>query len=128
MLSNATVVEAPPDTTTAGEFYDLMMAFCCDRAKGNERHEILQGIAVWIDGKVYVQIKDLKKHLLVNGFTNYSSNKIAMVLSEIDGATKTYWNNVRGKNLHIWSIPESYFGTGTVAPREVPQFIEDQVL
>jgi hypothetical protein len=51
-----------------------------------------------------------------------------MVLSEIDGASKIYWNNVRGKNLHVWAIPEAYFGTGTVPPREVPQLLEDQIL
>jgi hypothetical protein len=128
LLANATVVETPPDTTTAGEFYDLLMSFCCDRARGSERQEVMQGIAVWMDGKVYIQLKDLRRHLNVNGFTAYSANKIGMVLSEIDGATKVYWNNVRGKNLHVWAIPESYFGTGVVPPREVPPTIEDRVL
>jgi hypothetical protein len=103
------------------------MSFCCDRARGNEKQEVLQGIAVWMDGRVFFQIKDLKKHLNVNGFTNYSSNKIGYVIGEIDGSAKTFWN-VRGKGVHVWSVPEAYFGTGTVPPREVPQFIEDKVL
>ena len=128
LLANATVVEVPPDTTTKGEFEDLLTSFCCDRARGSERQEILQGIAVWMEGRIFFQIKDLKKHLTVNGFTQYTSNKIGYVLKEIDGATKTFWN-VRGKGVHVWSIPEKHFNDNMiVAKREIPQFKEDQVL
>ena len=81
-----------------------------------------------MEGRIFFQIKDLKKHLTVNGFTQYTSNKIGYVLKEIDGATKTFWN-VRGKGVHVWSIPEKHFNDNMiVAKREIPQFKEDQVL
>jgi len=127
LLRNATIIDAPPDTTIRGEFADLLESFCVDRARGNERHEILQGIAVWTEGKVYIQIKDLRKHLLVNGFQNYSSNKIGLALKEIDGADKMFWKNVRGKGVHVWGIPEAYFNINT-PKRELPKMIQDEVL
>jgi hypothetical protein len=116
LLASATVVEVPPDTTTRGEFEDLFTSFCCDRARGNERQEILQGIAVWTDRRVFFQIKDLKKHLSVNGFTTYTSNKIGLILKEIDGADKSFWN-IRGKGVHVWSVPEEYFGENVVTQK-----------
>lgn len=128
LLSNATVIEVPPDTTTKGEFDDLLSSFCCDRARGTEKQEVLQGIAVWTENRVFFQIKDLKKHLSVNGFSNYTSNKIGLVLKELDGATKTYWN-IRGKGVHVWGIPEKHFAAeANMTKREIPPMIEDQVL
>ena len=73
-------------------------------------------------------MKDLKKHLIVNGFTQYTTNKIGLVVKEIDGASKAFWN-VRGKGVHVWSIPEKHFTDRMIiSKREIPQFKEDQVL
>jgi hypothetical protein len=128
LLASATVVEVPPDTTTRGEFEDLFISFSCDRARGNERQEILQGIAVWMEGRVFFQIKDLKKHLTVNGFNSYSSNKIGLIIKEIDGADKTFWK-VRNKGVHVWSVPEKYFGEMVNTPaRDLPRMRSEDIL
>jgi len=71
---------------------------------------------VWTDRRVFFQIKDLKKHLSVNGFTTYTSNKIGLILKEIDGADKSFWN-IRGKGVHVWSVPEEYFGENVVTQK-----------
>jgi hypothetical protein len=107
LLDNVTVVEVPPDATLRGEFEELLAAFCCDRAKGETREDILQGIAVWTEGRVWFQIKDVKKHLEVNKFNAYSSNRITLRLTDL-GAEKMYWR-IRNKGVHVWSLPEEFF-------------------
>ena len=109
LLDNLTVVEVPPDATFKGEFEDLLHAFACERARGEERDDILQGVAVWFESKVYFQIKDVKKHLSVNDFNHYTSNKITLRLQDI-GAEKMFWR-VRGKGIHVWYLPQEYFQT-----------------
>ena len=107
LLDNLTIVEVPPDATLKGEFEDLLHAFASERAKGEEREDILQGVAVWAEERVYFQIKDLKKHLSVNDFNHYTSNKITLRLQDIN-AQKMFWR-VRGKGVHVWSLPQDYF-------------------
>jgi hypothetical protein len=117
LLDNLTVVEVAPDATLKGEFEDLLTSFCTDRAKGSIREDILQGIAVWIDGRVYFQIKDLKKHLQTNDFTSYSSNKITLRLQDMQ-AEKMFWR-VREKGVHVWSFPQSRFKAADEAEPEL---------
>jgi len=85
----------------------LLHSFCSERAKGSEREEILQGVAVWIENRVYFQVKDIKKHLSVNDFNHYSSNKITLRLQGLE-AEKMFWR-VKGKGIHVWSLPQDYF-------------------
>ena len=87
--------------------HSKLYSFAAERAKGEEREDILQGIAVWVDERVYFQIKDLKKHLTVNDFNHYTSNKITLRLQDL-GAEKMFWR-VRGKGVHVWSLPQNYF-------------------
>lgn len=109
LLDNVTIVEVPPDATFKGEFEDLLHAFACERAKGEEREDILQGVAVWLDERVYFQVKDLKKHLSVNDFNHYTSNRVTLRLRDLN-AEKMFWR-VRGKGVHVWSLEQAYFET-----------------
>jgi hypothetical protein len=109
LLDNLTIVEVPPDATFKGEFEDLLHAFASERAKGEEREDILQGVAVWAEERVYFQVKDLKKHLSVNDFNHYTSNRITLRLQDLQ-AEKMFWR-VRGKGIHVWSLPQNYFQT-----------------
>tara|TARA_R110000822_G_scaffold65575_3_gene160461 strand:+ start:15394 stop:16917 length:1524 start_codon:yes stop_codon:yes gene_type:complete len=107
LLDNVAIVEVPPDATFKGEFEDLLNAFACERAKGEEREDILQGVAVWVEEKVFFQVKDIKKHLSVNDFNHYTSNKITLRLQDLQ-AEKMFWR-VRGKGVHVWSLPQDFF-------------------
>ena len=118
LLNNLTIIEVPPDATLKGAFEDLLASFCCDRAKGVEREDILQGIAVWTDGKVYFQVKDIMKHLQVNNFLNYSSNRVSLRVKEL-GAEKMFWR-VKGKGVHVWGFPEAFFGEASSVTLDLP--------
>lgn len=125
LLDNVTVIEVPPDATFKGEFEDLLHAFCCERAKGEEREDILQGVAVWTEGNVYLQIKDIKKHLTVNDFNHYSSNKVTLRLQDL-GAEKMFWR-IRNKGIHVWYLPQAYFQTEeTQIP--LPNLTDDNII
>jgi len=121
LLDNLTIVEVPPDATIKGEFVDLLHSFCSERAKGADREDILQGVAVWVDGRVYFQIKDVKKHLSVNDFNHYSSNKITLRLQDIE-AEKMFWR-VKGKGIHVWSLPQAFFTSEETL--ELPELPKD---
>lgn len=107
LLENLTIVEVAPDTTLRGAFEDLLSSFCCDRAKGTEKEEIFQGIAIWMDGKVYFQIRDFIKHLTVNNFVHYTINKVGLRVREL-GGERTYWN-INGKGVHVWYFDQKHF-------------------
>jgi hypothetical protein len=124
MLAHLTIVEVPPEATTKGEFEDLLFAFCCDRARGADREEILQGIAVWAEGRVYFQVRDLKKHLTTNQFTHYSAVRIGMRLKEL-GGDRMFWN-VKGKGVHVWAIKQSFFHGSDNIVLEVPKMVSPQ--
>ena len=62
---------------------------------------------MWTDERVYFQVKDLKKHLSVNDFNHYTSNKITLRLQDLK-AEKMFWR-VRGKGIHVWSLPQEFF-------------------
>jgi hypothetical protein len=108
LLDSLTVIEVPPEATLKGAFEDLLTSFCCDRAKGTERDDILQGIAVWVDGKVFFQLKDIMKHLQVNNFLHYTANRVGLRLKEL-GSEKMFWR-IKGKGMHVWSFDEDFFG------------------
>ena len=125
LLDTLTVVEVPPDATFKGEFEELLYAFAAERAKGEEREDILQGIAIWLDERVYFQIKDLKKHLTVNDFNHYTSNKITLRLQDL-GAEKMFWR-IRNKGIHVWYLPQAYFQTEeTQIP--LPNLTDDNII
>ena len=109
LLDGLTIVEVPPDATIKGEFEDLLHAFACERARGETKEDILQGVAVWDDDRVFFQVKDLKKHLSVNDFNHYTSNKITLRLQDLK-ASKKFWR-IKGKGIHVWSLAQSYFKT-----------------
>ena len=127
LLDNLTIVEVPPDATLSGEFEDLLHNFCTERAKGVEKEDVLQGISVWYQERVYFQVKDLRKHLTANDFTHYTSNKITLRLQEIE-AEKIFWR-VKGKGVHVWSLPTSFFGEEIqeeTMPLDLPPLVGDK--
>lgn len=118
LLENLTIVEVAPDTTLRGAFEDLLFSFCCDRARGTEKEEIFQGIAIWMDGRVYFQIKDFVKHLTVNNFVQYTINKVGLRIREL-GGDRTYWN-INGKGVHVWHFDQKFFTNGGDTDKKLP--------
>lgn len=125
LLTNLTIIEVPPEATAIGEFEELLNSFCCDRARGTEREEILQGIAVWTDDCVFFQLRDLQKHLKANGFIKYSNVQIGLRLRELK-AEKADWR-VKNKTVHLWFFPQKYFAGSEEIRIELPPMNSNEV-
>lgn len=127
LLSALTVVEVPLEETDRGKFEYLLRSFCCDRARGVEKEEVLQGIAVWTEDVVLFQLRDLEKHLKANGFTKWTDVKIGQFLShEVKGTHVK--PRIQGRQLRLWSIPQSYFAAFPDIELELPPLeIEDVI-
>jgi len=123
LLDNVTIVEVPPDATLKGQFEELLYVFGAERAKGEEKQDILSGNAVWIDARVFFQVKDIKRHLQANDFPHFDSNKIVLTLQELE-AEKKFWK-VKGRGIHVWSLPEEYFISEDDEQLDLPELPDD---
>jgi hypothetical protein len=126
LLTALTIIEVPPEATTKGEFEELFISFCCDRARGVEREEILQGIAVWVEECVFFQLRDIQKHLKANNFTRYSNVQLGLRLKEMK-AEKVDWR-IKGKTVHLWMMPQTYFAGSEdiridLPPMDIPDIL-----
>lgn len=119
LLAALTIVDVPPEETDRGKFEYLFRSFCCDRARGVEKEEVLQGIAVWVDDAVFFQIRDLDKHLKANAFTRWTDVKIGQFLShEVKGSLVK--PRIKGRQVRLWSVPQSYFSAHPDIEIELP--------
>lgn len=117
LLDNVVVVPVAPDATSEGEFKDLLVQFCTERAKGNSYEDLHSGISVWMEDGIYFQLKDLKKHLQVNDFKQFTGPKMSLVLKKLGGEECVV--EALEKRLHTWRLPHALFGKPTTA-RELP--------
>lgn len=124
LLSTLTIVDVPPEETDKGKFEYLLRSFCCDRARGVDREEVLQGIAVWVDDTVLFQLRDLDKHLKASGFTKWTDVKIGQFLSH-EVKASVIRQRVKGRVLRLWSVPQEYFAGQADTKIELPPLAED---
>tara|TARA_R110000823_G_scaffold44217_15_gene114668 strand:- start:361 stop:1887 length:1527 start_codon:yes stop_codon:yes gene_type:complete len=126
LLDNVTIIEVPPDATLKGQFEELLYVFGADRAKGDDKQDILSGNCVWIEGRVYFQVKDIKRHLQANDFPHFDSNKIVLTLQELE-AEKKFWK-VKGRGVHVWSLPEDFFTDEEDEQLDLPELPDDEAV
>lgn len=117
LLDNVVIVQVAPDATAEGEFFDHLNQFCTLRAKGNSLEDLSSGISVWIDGSIYFLLKDLKKHLTVNDFKEFTGPKMSMVLKKLGGEECVV--SVLEKSVNAWRLPADVFGK-TAVTKNVP--------
>jgi len=108
LLDNVVIVPVAPDATSEGEFRDLLVQFCTDRAKGTTMDDLTSGISVWAEDGVYFQLKDLKKHLQLNDFKNFTGPKMSLVLKKLGGEECVV--DAGEKTLNAWRLPKTAFG------------------
>jgi hypothetical protein len=107
LLDNVVIVPVAPDATSEGEFYDLLAQFCTDRARGSSFEDLNSGISAWIENTIYFQLKDLKKHLQANDFTDFTGPKMSLVLKKYGGEECVV--QAGAKKLNAWRIAKSAF-------------------
>lgn len=118
LLDNVVIVPVAPDATSEGEFKGLLTQFCTERAKGSNFDDLASGISVWVDGSVYFLLKDLKKHLQVNDFKDFTGPKMSLVLKKLGGEECVV--EAGEKTLNAWRMPKELFGKGH-GSRNIPK-------
>ena len=102
LLDNATIVEAPREGSTKGQFEDLVEAFCTTRP-GKTRDDLLRGRPVLIDGAYYFRLQDLLDFLERRKFKDLKTNQVTSHLQNTMGAKHKFFNH-KGKGINCWIL------------------------
>lgn len=104
LMDNATVIEAPADASTEGQFMEHVYAFCTGKARARNKSEILLG-KPWLDetiNMVCFRTRDLIAYLDRHHFREFKPHKIAAILR--DRGLEHKFINVNGTGTNIWML------------------------
>jgi hypothetical protein len=107
LLATVTTMPPPPeDSSTEGQFWELLERFCNDRAQAHTRDEILLGKPFTEEGRTYFRTADLLRFLQQKQFKDYKVAQVAKVLkTHKDGKACTHeFVNIGGKGVNLWSV------------------------
>lgn len=108
-MDGVTIVEAPNEASSEGQFWEMAESFCTGRAQASVKEEICLRKPFSENGRTYFRLADLVAYLQNQRFTDFRTNKIASILKE-NGA-EHHSSNFKGKSVNYWSIKS--FGTRT---------------
>lgn len=106
-------VDPPPeDSSTEGQFWELLEQFCTGRAQAHTKEEILGGKPFTENGRTYFRTSDLLKYLTRMQFKDYRVQQVTKVLkmrkTKKDGKDVEYCKHepthIGKKFLNLWSI------------------------
>jgi hypothetical protein len=114
-LDSVTIIEAPPDASPEGQFWEYVEKFCTGRSQALSLKEITLCKPFTEGGRTYFRMCDLIDYLTRHKFTEYKAPKIASLLNAVNA--KHHGKNLNGSFVNYWSLVE--FPKGT-EPLEVP--------
>jgi hypothetical protein len=119
ILQNATVIPAPPDSSTEGELRWHLQQFCTvAMPQAETREEVLVGKPYTEEGFTYFRAADFKKYLDSQHFRAYTGHKLYAELRELKVEPKQLW--VGEQNLFLWAVPVFETTAGTqIPPRDM---------
>lgn len=106
-MSNATVIEAPPDVGLHGQFLELLEEFLTNRQRGERQEDILGG-RPWEDearGRHYFRLSDFMKHVQREGIRDWKRNWVTQRIHDLGGDREFF--NIKGKGVNVWWVPSS---------------------
>jgi hypothetical protein len=106
LIEKALVMPKPPDdSSTEGQFWELLERFCNDRAQAHTRDEILLGKPFTDGGRTFFRTADLLRFLQQKQFKDYKVAQVAKVLkTHKDGDCTHQQVNIGGKGVNLWSV------------------------
>jgi len=103
-MDTVTVIEAPVDASPEGQFWEMMEKFCTGRAQALNLEEIVLGKPFSEKGRTFFRMADMLAFLSRHKFFEFKSTKIASMLK--DAGAEHHFNNIKGRGVNYWSIPE----------------------
>jgi hypothetical protein len=104
-LQNVVLLPVPSDIARGGWFHELMEEFLTNRAKGNQREDILSG-RPWEceeDQRHYFRLKDFQKFLNREGVKELNRPQISNRIRDMGG--DRYQMRIKGRNADTWYVP-----------------------
>lgn len=109
LMENLTVIEAPPEISIKGQFFEHLETFCTDRQKAQTREELLLGKA-WHDeqtGKMYFRIRDIQEFLDKVKFRGLTRTQMTSRIRELGGSEHFF--NIKGRGCNCFWLPAQLF-------------------
>jgi hypothetical protein len=103
-METVTIVEAPPDASDSGQFWEHVESFCTGRAQALSKKEIVLGKPCTEAGRTYFRMSDLIAYLNRKKFTKFSAPNIAAMLQEV--GAQHHASNFSGHTCNYWSLAE----------------------
>ena len=102
LMSECSVIEAPPDASLHGQLIEHDHSFLSQRAMGDTKEDIVKGKPVRLEETCYFRTADLIAYLDRHNFREYKVNKITSILRQ-NGAEHHFFN-VDGKGINCWKL------------------------
>lgn len=105
LLVNIVVIDAPPEVSTDGQFFEILESHLTDRQKAQTKEEILLGKAWWDDesGRVYFRIRDIQEVCDRMRFRSMTRTEMINFIKKLGGEHERL--QLRGKSTSTWHIP-----------------------
>lgn len=113
LLSNATIIPVPQESTSMGQFSVLLEEFCTNRTGEDDPSCILRGLVWNNNGKHHFRIADLFSFIERKKFENFTQAKIISTLREMKAGHDKI--SISGKTTNVYTL-ELY-------PKELEKFI-----
>lgn len=102
-LESVTIIEAPPDASPEGQFWEMVDKFCTGRSQALSREEIVLGRPYTEGNRTFFRLVDLVTFLNVQKFNEFKTSKVASLLR--DHGAQHHAETFGGKTCNHWSIP-----------------------
>lgn len=124
LRENLVVIEAPPETSLRGQFFEHLETFCTDRQRAQSREDIILGKA-WHEeesGRVYFRMRDVQDYFEKVRFREMTRTQMASKIRELGGGTHFF--NVKGRGCNVFWVPWKIFEVQE-EEHELPNLRED---
>lgn len=104
-MEKVVVIEASPDASPEGAFWNHVEKFCTGKARAMSMEEMILGKPYFDEesGKTYFRLPDLESYLDRVRFKEFKTGKIASLLR--DAGAQHHFEKLKGKGTNYWSMP-----------------------
>lgn len=122
LLANVIEENAPEDASSYGQFLTHLYDFCNRQSRGETQESLLiYGMYHNEDeGRIYFRSTYLEKYLEQQKFREHNGKSLWKALRKIEGIQHGQ-DNIKGRNVQWWSIPEANLTTEDYTVPRVPE-------
>lgn len=116
-------MDAPPEASLQGQFFELLEDFCTNRQRGQRIEDLLRGAPWESKGRHYFRLKDVMAHLDRHGLRELSRPQVTQRIRRLGGEQMQL--NIKDKQYNVWWIPAS--AVSAPVTLEPPPLVEEPI-